>query len=320
MKCHWEKLIGLVLMGSVLAACSAPAPAPTSEVPTTRSTPTIPIAATAIPTASATNLLPTVVPATSTNPAATPTPDPNAKTYKFSGIRLVIPSSLARNAESKVVPAVSSDKNQAWLVAPQFVQITLAEYAAPKGSFLTPEILVYPSQDYAAVNPGAKLNLQKLQTILSNPSAALANDILPWLPFTPGEQSIAAQPKVIAFQGGSGIRVVTQYDIFLDPTVTASGDPIVNRLLFYHFEGLSTDGKNYIVAVLPLGSARLANNPDPNAPVPAGGVPYPGLGTDVAHFDYFKAITDMLNGASADSFSPSLNALDAMIGSLNFSP
>jgi len=81
---------------------------------------------------------------------------PQRKTYKFSGIRLVIPSSLARNAESKVVPAVSSDKNQAWLVAPQFVQITLAEYAAPKGSFLTPEILVYPSQDYAAVNPGAK--------------------------------------------------------------------------------------------------------------------------------------------------------------------
>jgi len=109
---------------------------------------------------------------------------------------------------------------------------------------------------------------------------------------------------VIAFQGGSGIRVVTQYDIFLDPTVTAPGDPIVNRLLFYHFEGLSTDGKNYIVAVLPLGSARLANNPDPNAPVPAGGVPYPGLGTDVAHFDYFKAITDMVERGKCRFFQP----------------
>jgi hypothetical protein len=321
MKCHWEKLIGLVVIGTVLAACSAPALAPTSVATTTASEPpAIPLAATATPAATPTTLPPTVIPASPTSPAATSTPDPNAKTYQFNGIHLVIPSALARSAAAKLVPAVSANKEQAWLVAPQFVRITLAGYASPKGSYLTPEIFVYPAQDYAADNAWAQSNLQKLQAILSNPPAALTNDILPWLPFTPGEQSMAAQAKVIPFKGGSGIRVLTQYDIFQDPMVTAPGDPIVNRLLFYHFEGLNTDGKSYIVAVLPVGSALLANDPDPNAFVPAGGVAYPGLGTDVAHFDYFKAITDLLNGESPEAFSPSLTALDAMIESINVSP
>jgi hypothetical protein len=316
MRIHWNKLFLLVWIGGVLAACSGPTPA--AEATSSDNTaPTIAIAATALPTSTPTAIPPTVIPASPTSPAATSTPDPNAKTYQFNGIHLVIPSSLSRSAASKLVPAVSADKQQAWLVAPQFVQITLAEYASPKGSYLTPEIFVYPAQDYAAVNSSAQRNLQKLQAILSNPPAALTNDILPWLPFTPGEQSMAAQAKVISFQGGSGIRVITQYDIFQDPMVTAPGDPIVNRLLFYHFEGLSTDGKNYIVAVLPVGSALLANDPDPNASVPAGGVAYPGLGTDVAHFDYFKAITDLLNGESTEAFSPSLTALDAMIESIH---
>lgn len=319
MKCPWEKLIGLVWIGTVLAACSGPAPAPTATATSPASAmPAIPLAAT--PAATLTVLPPTVIPASPTSPAATSTPDPNAKTYQFNGIHLVIPSGLARSAAAKLVPAVSTDKQQAWLVAPQFVQITLPGYASPKGSYVTPGIFVYPTQEYAAVNASAQRNLQKLQAILSNPPAALTNDILPWLPFTPGAQSMAAQGKVIPFQGGSGIRVLTQYDIFQDPMVTAPGDPIVNRLLFYHFEGLSTDGKSYVVAVLPVGSALLANDPDSNAFVPAGGVAYPGLGTDVAHFDYFKAITDLLNGESPEAFSPSLSALDAMIESINVSP
>ncbi len=303
MKTRLEKILFLILIALSLSACNG------------TSSPVI-----STPNSTQGNPFPSPTNVASTIPAPTQTPDPNAKTVKFNNISFVIPGPLARTATFKMIPAVTANKSRPWLVAPQYIHITLSGYSTPKGSYLVPEIFIYPAQDYAAINSGAKASLQKLQAILTNPSATLTNDSLPWLPFTPGEQSIATQPKIITFASGSGVRILTQYDIFLDPVVTAPGDPIVNRLLFYHFEGLSNDGKNYIVAILPLETAILANNPDLNAPVPAGGVPYPGLGTDIAHYDYFKAVTDTLNAANPDSFQPSLNLLDAMIASIEISP
>ncbi len=309
MKPRLEKLFRLLLIGIFLLACNYAGP----------------VAVTATGQETPTNLFPslstpTTASSTPTSQAPTQTSDPNAKIFKFNNISIMMPSLLASTAKFNVVPAITANKNQPWLIAPQYVLIKPGGYTAPKGSYLTPEIFIYPAQDYASINSGANVSLKRLQTILANPSAPLTNDVVPWLPYTPGEQSIAAQPKIIAFKSGNGLRMLTQYDIFLDPIVTAPGDPIINRLLFYHFEGLTTDGKTYIVAVLPLEIAFLANDPDPNAPVPPGGVPYPGLGTDTTHYDYFKAVTDQLNAASADSFHPSLNEIDALMASLEISP
>ena len=281
-----------------------------------------PTTAPATETGTSSTLSPAVTP-TSIPPTASPptqTPDPNAKTVTLDNISFVIPSPLAQAATAKQVAAVTSNKSKPWLIAPAHIQITLSGYRAPKGSYLLPQIFIYPAQDYASANQTANANLGKLKTILANPLATANNQSVPWLPYTPGEQSIAAQTKVIDFKNGSGVRMVTQYDIFLDPVVTAPGDPIVNRLLFYHFEGLSSDGTTYIVAVLPLESPILADSPAPNAEVPSGGVPYPGLGTDIAHFDYFQSVTDQLNAQSADSFSPSLNLLDALMASITITP
>ncbi|HEY9152421.1 MAG TPA: hypothetical protein VIN60_06000 [Anaerolineales bacterium] len=308
MKPQTKKLLYLFLFATILMACSF-----TSSTVVPVSGGETPVGLTGSP-ASATASF------TSTLPAPTQTPDPNAKSITFDNISFVIPGPLAHTATFKSIPAVTADKSQPWLIAPQHIQITLSGYNAPKGSYLLPQIFIYPAQDYANVNSGASASLQRLKTILNNLSALLTNDSLPWLPYTPGEQSIAAQTKMIAFKNGNGVRSVTQYDIFLDPVVTAPGDPIFNRLLFYHFEGLMSDGSTYIVAVLPLESPILANNSDPNASVPAGGIPYPGLGTDMAHFDYFKAVTDSLNTQSEDSFNPSLSLLDALIESITIVP
>ncbi|MGA7193333.1 MAG: hypothetical protein WBW94_06845 [Anaerolineales bacterium] len=308
MKPHIEKFLYLFLITILLLACNfasqTAATATGGESPTSLSASTAPVIASS----------------TATLPAPTQTPDPDAKTVTFNNISFVIPSPLAQNATSKIISAVTTDKSKPWLIAPQYIQITLSGYVTPKGSYLSPQIFIYPAQDYANVNSGANTSLQRLKTILADPSTPLTNDSLPWLPDTLGEQSIAAQAKIIPFKNGNGVRALTQYDIFLDPVITAPGDPIINRLLFYHFEGLSSDGSTYIIAVLPLQSPILANDPDPNAPVPAAGIPYPGLGTDTAHFDYFKSVTDQLEAQSEDSFDPSLNLLDALIASIEISP
>jgi len=315
-------LLFFLLLGQLLAGCNSAGLETATELETPTNLPSNTIPPTSAPSSTPVPIsLPsstttaTRLPSTPTSPAPTQTLDPNARSVDFNGFKAVIPSVLGQGATFKIIPAVIKN-NQTWLVAPQYVLMMLTGYHTPKGSYLTPEIYFFPAQEYSAVNSEANASLQRLQAILANPSTPLTNDILPWLPFTPGEQSIAAQPKIISFKDGSGVRMVTQYDIFLDPIVTAPGAPIVNRLLFYHFEGLSTDGKTYIVAILPLEIAFLANDPDPNAAVPTGGVPYPALGVDITHFIYFKAVTDKLNAASADSFHPSLNALDALIESI----
>lgn len=337
MKPLLAKKLCLLWIALFLCACSASGPtaAPGQASPT--ALPSSTVAPTSLPTSTPTptslpsstpsstvliahTLTPTSPPPSPTLPAPTQTTDPNAKVVIFNHISLAIPRQLGQAVAVKIVPAVPLNQGKPWLAAPKHDLITLSGYPAPKNSYLIAEILVYPLQGYININSGALANLRRLQAILANPTAPLTNDVLPWLPFTPGEQSIAAQAKPIPFKDGSGVRFLTQYDTFLDPVVTAPGDPIVNRLLFYHFEGLSLDGKSYIIAILPLANAFLADNPDPTAQVPTGGVPYPPLGTDVNHAIYFNAVTNMLNAASADSFQPSLDELDSLIGSFDVSP
>ena len=329
MKRSFRILFTLTVIGFLLAACAPAAQATSSAtlaatvLSSSTQAPAILPSSTAAPATVETQYLASLPAPTNTStplPSPVPsfTPDPSAKIYKFPHISIAISSHLARSAASKTVPAVKSNK-EAWLVAPQYDVVTLGGYPLPKGSYVTPELLIFPAQDYAAVNSGAKASLGRLQAILARPTSPLTNQTVPWLPFTPGEQSIAAQTKLISFTGGSGIRMVTQYDIFLDPIVTAPGDPIVNRLLFYHFEGLSADGTTYVIAILPLQIPVLANDPNPNAHVPQGGVPYPDLGVDISHFEYFKNITAKLNDAGAGDFQPSLDALDAMIMSIDVS-
>ena len=123
----------------------------------------------------------------------------------------------------------------------------------------------------------------------------------------------AAQAKFIQFNGGTGVRMITQYG-------QAVG-PISNNNTFYHFEGLTSDGKYYIVAVFPIEATFLANGNDPSAPLPAGGIPFPGNNNIDPSFyeNYFKAVGDKINASPDDSFAPSLTILDSLIQSLKVS-
>ena len=120
------------------------------------------------------------------------------------------------------------------------------------------------------------------------------------------DQIIGAQPRIIGFEGGSGVRVLAEYAQY--------DAPINNHDLFYHFQGLTQDNKYYVVAILPVGAPILASDSQPTASIPAGGVPLPASGTpDDA---YYASITQNMNGLSPESYTPSLNTLDALIQSL----
>jgi hypothetical protein len=168
--------------------------------------------------------------------------------------------------------------------------------------------------EYAAASTGAASALQRLEAILQNPATPLTNDILPRLPFANAEQIIAGAPRMIAFKNGSGVRVLAEYAQFFAQ--------INNEELFYHFEGLTTDGKFYVVTTLPINADFLAPGSDQSSAAPADGVPFPGYdNTDSAVFEnYYMAVTDKLNATAPESFRPSLSSLDALIATLQVAP
>ena len=221
-------------------------------------------------------------------PTTLPTPSATAVTqsgipFIASPVRLVIPNGLAISARADLIDVVTDQTGMSLDVAPAHVQITLQTYSL-ESSFQVPQIFVYPAPGYAAVNQKAAESIRRLQVILANPNTQYTNDFLPYVPFIDAGQVFAAQEKILPFDGGSGLRIVTQY--------ASDVSPINNGGLFYHFEGLTSDGKNYIVAILPVNLSFLPADNNPDSPAPSGGIAFPqnnASGTDFEN--YFKQVT-----------------------------
>ncbi len=300
---NFKKVVFIFTMAGLILACSI-ASAPTTAAPDQQSIATIvagTIQAITAAAPAATSSIPPTQPAQS---AGIP--------VSFQNVSFIIPNGLASGASSQAIPNNPSDQNNGpWAVAPAHVEFTLSNYNLPADHFSQIIIDVYPAQEYASMYDGAKISLQRLQAALSNPSMPLTNDNLPQVPYFNAASMFVAQVKPIQFKNGSGFRMITQYG-------QAVG-PVVNSGTFYHFEGLTGDKKYYVIAVLPIQAPFLANGNDPNAPAPAGGVPFPGYTSmnPKDYENYFQAVADKMNAASNDTFSPSLNTLDALIQSIS---
>jgi hypothetical protein len=225
----------------------------------------------------------------------------------LNNVSFTIPLGVAQDAQSEMESAVIDPNNSGWWeVAPEHLMFTLTGYQV-QDKALEPQIFVYPADEYEKLNTNAADQIQKLTAILAG--EALTKDALPSWMVNAG-QSLTAKAQVVPFQNGRGVRFLTQYAQY---PATAN-----NRELVYHFQGLTDDGKYYVVAVLPVTSSILAENEKPEAAVPPGGVPLPAGGMpDPAYYD---AVTRALDAMYEDSFNPSLFQLDALIQSITVTP
>jgi len=240
---------------------------------------------------------------------ASPGPTQNGIPIFASPIRLALPNGLSTSATAETIDVATDQTGAPWDAAPAHLQLTLHGYP-PNSSFHVPQIFVYPAQQYAAANQSAAESMKRLQAILSKPDAQYTNDVLPYVPFFNAGQVFAAQEKIINFKGGSGIRIVTQY--------ASDVSPINNGGLFYHFEGLTSDGKFYIVAILPTSLSSLPVDNNPGSSVPTGGILFPQNDASGSGFEnYFKQVTDLVNNSPAEGFNPPLTLLDALIQSIS---
>ena len=258
-----------------------------------------------------------MTPAASTS-TSTPTANDNTLAgvpVNYKNVSFSIPTGLATDAAPATVPLTTEQTGGPWDVAPEHTEFRLDNYYVAVKPFGVCQIDVYPADDYSSQYPGANISIQRLKGILGNPSATMTNETLPQVPYFNAASMFVAQVKRLHFANGDGIRMVTQY---------AQGfGPVSNDQTFYHFEGLTSDGKYYIVAVLPVQAPFLQNGSNPNAGAPSGGVPFPGMdniGTPEVYGNYVAAVAAKLDATPADQFSPSLEKLDALVQSLKVSP
>jgi hypothetical protein len=249
------------------------------------------------------------LPATISATAPSPSLPAGGNPVSYGNVSFILPADVASNALAGTIPAVTGD-DPGWGLAPEHIKFELDGYAQYE-TFHEPHILVYPAQEYAALNDGASRSIAKLQALLNGSAAPTAENLPALASFNAG-QLFAAQVKIIQFANGSGVRFLTEYGQYF---ATAN-----NNDLFYQFQGLTSDGKYYILAILPTSHPLLAFDEKPETTVPAGGIPFPGWDNENALDVYYTDVVNLLNSAAPESFSPSLSSLDALVQSINIAP
>jgi hypothetical protein len=127
---------------------------------------------------------------------------------------------------------------------------------------------------------------------------------IPFLPTMGAHQLLRAQVAYLDFEGGSGVRFLTQY--------VQERREINNRELFYTFQGITDDGHAYVSAFLPVSH--------PSLPVHLGVFRDARDTYSWRYAEYATWIEEQLNEAHASSFTPGLDQLDALIRSLEVGP
>ncbi len=192
-----------------------------------------------------------------------------------------------------VTPAVDGPY---WEVLPQYTQLTLQNYPI-SDHLMTPQIFIYPVEELQAINEGTKPIVASLQTLIQSPQEVTP---MPFLPLFNAQQVMHAHVQYLDFQDGQGLRYLTQYDqAFI---------PINNNELIYTYQGLTSDGKYYVAAVLPVNHPSLP----PDGYV-TGNEP-PEFTSDFP--TYLANVVASLNPQAANTFTPDLTQLDAMMSSL----
>ncbi len=235
-----------------------------------------------------------------------PTPS-SGISVSFKNVSFVIPEGTATGADAEVAPALTENESPPWNVAPEHMVFSLRGWPKENTTNTIPSIMVFPAQEYAAVNSWAEGSLTRLQAILANPETPITNENASTVPFYgSAAQQYAAQAKLLSFNGGNGVRMVSQYGQY--------PGPITKDNSFYHFEGLTGDGKYLVAVLLPLTLPLQSTAENPSA----DGIQYfdPGSADETTVTAYYQAITDKLNAAGPDAFQPSLNQLDALIQSI----
>ena len=225
-------------------------------------------------------------------PAVEPTTVAAQPTEQAADDQLLDISGLAKDQTFEVVAVVPPGGDGPWWgAAPEHRLITLYGYPVYNNPAL-PQIFIYPTADMADYEAIAQ-QAASLKALLETRQP---EEKLPFLPLTNGAQAMRVKVDYLEFKNGTGVRYLTQFNQGISP--------INNAQMLYTFQGLTSDGQYYVAAVLPVTHAELPSD---------WLVQSPQLSDYTA---YMEKITAWLEEQPGDSLTPSLDALDAAIQSL----
>jgi hypothetical protein len=225
---------------------------------------------------------------------------------------------LAPWVETLTVPAIPANSGEPYFaVHPAYTAFRFLGFQGGRVydlPFVTVEnrvaqVLIFQTTDFPGYmddSPfGFSGQLQALSDLLQNgvdparcaePMYAY-EESLPFLPWLNSKQTFCAQPQILNFESGKGLRYLTFY--------SQGVDPALDSWIFYTFQGLSDDGKFYISASFPVATGIFPNEPPKDQIFP-----------DQAFIDTMKEQVVQLNAQAPDRFEPSLSMLDALVGSI----
>jgi len=170
-------------------------------------------------------------------------------------------------------------------------------------------VIVYRLADIAPYDFSQR-QAEQLQTLLAErPDLAeyMHTDItqmtaaLPFLPVFPAAQVLRARAQYMDTNAAQGISYVTIYRQDVSPLIASE--------FYYTFQGISADGLYYVAATFPLTIEGFLVEYPPDFDYEAF----------VARLDeYFTESIAQINAAPAESFTPRLEQLDAIINSIAF--
>jgi heat shock protein HslJ len=219
--------------------------------------------------------------------------------------------SVAESFEVQVVPATPYDASMppGPVGAPEHLAITFDGQGLDDASFAGRVIYVAPVAAYEALwmdagNDSIVQSIDALEAVLAEQPAD--PESLPVLPPPGGVNDVVAQVAYLDVPGmdATGVRWVGRFSQDLSP--------VMNYQLRYLFQGLSADGQTLISASYPITTALLPDDVEDMTE------------DEMAAFEedpqaFLEATTSALSFLAPADFSPSLNALDAMIESLTAS-
>jgi hypothetical protein len=202
-----------------------------------------------------------------------------------------------RHLGVETVAAVSASISAPyWEVLPEYTQITLQGYPI-SNHLMKPRIFIYPVNEMGIINEDAGNIVASLQTMLQSPQEIPP---LPFLPLNNAEQVTHAHLQYLDFKSGQGLRYLTWFSQGIVP--------INNYELIYTCQGLTSNGKYYVAAVLPVNHPSLPADGNVTGNEP--------LEFTSDYLTYVVNVVKALYSQAANTFTPDLTQLDAMMSSL----
>jgi hypothetical protein len=235
-----------------------------------------------------------------TQPVGTPQPMANVTCNELS---FYLDPALGSSYECETVPeSSSSDIPMDIFIYPTHIELTIQDYPLSQTQF-PPQVIIYPVDRFSELLPHIiPSRVSDLERYIS--SGTWISGELPFLPPLPMVQTFFTHETIISFNGGQGVRFITDYN--------ESSHPISNRTIFYTFQGLTDDGGYWVSVTLPVSSSILPPDADFRT-LPEG---YTSESWFQNYSSYVIDLKAVLEAQVSGSFFPTVDSLDNLVKSI----